>query len=143
MCIGALKFPLSIFVWVKLEIVAKVDLTVSVTNDLCLLHMYHKILSYAQQQLFSCGALDVYTLPSNMKKGRSGGAVILGVVCLDNQPIIDSLTKTIFRETTSLGVRMMTGTRCALTREIILVETQWGRVHVKVRLCLSLSASNS
>ncbi len=82
------------------------------------------------ESLFERGALDVWTTPIGMKKGRA--AQKLSVLC-------DAATKNevltaILRETTTLGVRIQTLERANLKREFEIVKTRFGEVHVKIAL---------
>jgi uncharacterized protein (TIGR00299 family) protein len=85
-------------------------------------------LGYAQDKLFQAGALDVYSQPIQMKKGRPG--VILSVLC--EPALAASLTEIILTQTTAFGVRATTAYRTKLQREIKRVSTPWGEVEVKV-----------
>ncbi len=87
-----------------------------------------QVLAYAQQLLFSVGALDVFTQAITMKKSRLGSLVT--VICpLDK--IVECET-ILFRETTTIGIRRQTQNRSALKREIQTVKTAYGEVQVKV-----------
>jgi hypothetical protein len=74
------------------------------------------------------GAQDVYLTPIIMKKGRP--AVLLSV--LTDASKTDIIVDTIFRETTSIGVRIQEKCRKKLTREIKQVETQYGKIRMKI-----------
>ena len=76
-----------------------------------------QVLAYAQERLRDAGAIDTYAVPIMMKKGRLG--TMLGVVCEDDAA--DALTKIIFAETTSLGVRKTRIERAELRRNIVNV----------------------
>ena len=81
-------------------------------------------------RLFEAGAKDVFLTPIIMKKSRPG--VILSVIA--HQDDIDPLTDLIFKETTTLGVRIShLKKRMILSREIKTVQTSWGEARVKVR----------
>lgn len=84
-------------------------------------------LGYATEALLAAGALDVYQLPVQMKKGRPG--VLLTVICTpDNCPNCESI---LFRETGTLGVRKRTTQRVKLAREAVTVDTPWGPLQGK------------
>ena len=88
-----------------------------------------QVLAFAQERLRDAGAIDTYAAPIVMKKGRLG--TLLGVVC--ETDAADALTKIIFEETTSLGVRKMRIERAELRRSIVMVQTASGDdVNVKV-----------
>jgi uncharacterized protein (TIGR00299 family) protein len=86
--------------------------------------------AYVTERLLEVGALDVCTIPVQMKKGRSG--FILQVLSPVNRS--DVLSRIIFQETTSIGVRQYAAKRWALERKMVAVETAYGRVMVKVSL---------
>ena len=84
--------------------------------------------AYTLEQLIAAGALDVFTQSIGMKKSRSG--ILLTVIC---RPELANTCKTIiFRETTTLGIRERNQQRSILNREIESVETQYGKVRVKI-----------
>jgi uncharacterized protein (TIGR00299 family) protein len=83
---------------------------------------------YAMARLFEAGALDVWVTPIQMKKNRAG--TLLSVLCQANTE--HSLTRLLFEETTTLGVRRREVQRQALARETISVKTAYGPVRVKI-----------
>ncbi len=85
-------------------------------------------LAYAAEKLLSTGALDVITLPVVMKKGRPGH--LLQVLAVpENEEL---LSRTIFEETTTIGVRSRPMSRRVLEREMVTVETSHGKIGIKV-----------
>ena len=58
-------------------------------------------LSFAMNQLFEAGALDVFTTPAGMKKSRPG--IVLNALCHREQKA--SVIKAFFTYTTTLGIR--------------------------------------
>ena len=74
------------------------------------------------------GALDAYIVPVQMKKSRPG--MVLTVLCKPEDA--SKLTKLMFAETTTLGVRMREERRATLTRRSVTVVTKWGKVRLKV-----------
>jgi uncharacterized protein (DUF111 family) len=74
------------------------------------------------------GALDVYGTAVQMKKNRPG--MLLSVLCRPDDEA--RLTKLIFSETTTLGVRVRKETRATLARRYVSVNTKWGAVRVKL-----------
>lgn len=84
-------------------------------------------LAYVAEQLMANGALDVWWTPITMKKGRS--AVMLSVLVSPADE--DAAVTTIFRETTSLGIRRQPLERWTCERTFRTVTTQWGEVRVK------------
>jgi pyridinium-3,5-bisthiocarboxylic acid mononucleotide nickel chelatase len=79
-------------------------------------------------QLLAQGALDVFYTPIQMKKNRPG--TLLTVLAAPDAR--ERLATTIFRETTTIGVRYNEMTRECLDRETTVVETPLGTVRVKV-----------
>jgi pyridinium-3,5-bisthiocarboxylic acid mononucleotide nickel chelatase len=63
-----------------------------------------------------------------MKKGRAGS--LLTVLCKTDDA--DRLTKLIFAETTTLGVRRREEQRQTLARRWETVKTSWGDVRIKI-----------
>jgi uncharacterized protein (DUF111 family) len=63
-----------------------------------------------------------------MKKGRP--AVLLSV--LTDASLVGQVVDTIFRETTSIGVRIRDVKRMKLNRETREVETSYGKIRIKV-----------
>jgi len=86
-----------------------------------------EVVGYCVEQLFAAGALDVFTLPIQMKKQRPG--VLLSVIC--DPADVPKLEAIVFAETGTFGVRRTTATRSKLTRVSIRVATPWGEVRAK------------
>jgi uncharacterized protein (TIGR00299 family) protein len=84
--------------------------------------------SHIYDDLFEAGALDVWVMPVLMKKGRPG--FVLSV--LADQAAVAALTQVILSETTTAGIRVTEIDRLKLEREIVEVETRFGKVKVKV-----------
>ena len=89
--------------------------------------MNPELYPYIVESLLSAGARDAYLVPIVMKKGRPG--IILSV--LTDQNTLDAVLRVIFRETTSIGVRMQTMERKKLNRTARQVPTSLGTVRVK------------
>jgi len=83
---------------------------------------------YLMEILFAAGALDVSLSHLIMKKNRPG--TLLRVIAQEQD--LDKLIELILRESTTLGVRFYEAERKKLPREIIEVETKYGKVRVKV-----------
>src|SRR5262249_11568175 len=84
--------------------------------------------AYVNEKLQQAGALDVFTVPVQMKKGRTGQLLQV----LAPSDAVDALSKVIFQETTTIGVRKYPVDRTTLDREFVEVETEYGRVKIKV-----------
>ena len=90
--------------------------------------MTAEALGFAQEQLLSAGAVDVYTVPIQMKKSRPG--ILLAVMCREKDR--DLILRLIFKHTTTLGVRENISRRYTLSRTTETVPTELGEVHKKV-----------
>ena len=85
-------------------------------------------MSDAAQALLAAGALDVWTTPIQMKKGRAGA--MLSALC---EPQLQPRLREMFFETTStLGVRASTVRRAELERRTVAVALEQGTVRVKM-----------
>ena len=84
--------------------------------------------AYVNEKLLQAGALDVFTVPVQMKKGRPGQLLQV----LAPSDAVDALSRVIFQETTTIGVRTYSVDRTTLDREFVEVETEYGRVRIKV-----------
>lgn len=83
---------------------------------------------YLMERLFEEGALDVFLTPVQMKKTRPG--ILLTV--LSDKRDLDRLSKVIFRESTTIGLRYYEAQRKILKRSAGRLETKYGRIRVKV-----------
>jgi uncharacterized protein (TIGR00299 family) protein len=86
-----------------------------------------EVIGYTVERLFAAGALDVFTVPVQMKKGRPG--VLL--TALADPAAVPALEAILFEETATFGVRRHTAWRSKLRREAVTVETIWGPVRAK------------
>ena len=84
--------------------------------------------AYVMEKLLAAGALDVFTLPVQMKKGRPGHLLQVMAASETAEP----LTRIIFQETTTIGIRRHAVDRTTLEREFVEVETEYGKVKMKV-----------
>lgn len=84
-------------------------------------------LAFAAEQLLAAGALDAYTLPIQMKKGRPGQ--MLCALCQPEQAA--EMARLMLRHTTSFGVRMRLCSRMVLRRRTETVAGPNGPVRVK------------
>lgn len=78
-------------------------------------------------KIFETGAVDVYITPIIMKKGRPGHTLTV----LTARENLDKCLEILFRESTTLGIRMYETFRHKLKRSSESLETPWGRVKVK------------
>ena len=84
-------------------------------------------IGFAVEALLDAGALDVYTLPIQMKKGRPGTLF----TCLCETADKEKFTKLIFRYTTTRGLRYTTYERAKLTSTFETVSTPSGDIRIK------------
>ncbi len=108
-------------------------------EDVCLIEanvddMSPQVLSYAINRLLEAGALDVFTTPCTMKKGRNGS--LISVICrTEDQVVMQELMLT---ETSSIGVRAQLCKR-------LVAERQWRTVALgtgdNVRVKIAMDAS--
>jgi len=87
-----------------------------------------QVLGYAMERLLAEGALDVFSVPVQMKKSRPGALLTV----LAKMEDANRLTKLIFEETTTLGVRRREEQRQTLSRRWQTVDTAWGPVRIKI-----------
>lgn len=90
--------------------------------------MSPQVYGYFVERALEAGALDVTCSPVQMKKNRPGLAISL--MCAPEAA--DALAELLFRETTTIGVRIHEARRMCLEREIVAVETPYGTLRVKV-----------
>ena len=90
--------------------------------------MNPQIFGALMDRLLAEGALDVFYTSIQMKKNRPG--TLLTIVAAPE--LRERLTSTVFRETTTIGVRYREMTRECLDREKVTVETPLGPVRFKI-----------
>jgi uncharacterized protein (TIGR00299 family) protein len=86
-----------------------------------------EVLAHTAQLALERGALDVMSASVTMKKGRLG--TLLTVLCKPGDA--KHLQQLLFRETSTLGIRVREENRVVLAREITPVETDFGVIRVK------------
>jgi len=79
-------------------------------------------------KLLELGALDVFLTPIVMKKSRPA----IKLTALVESPQLEEVCACILAETTTLGVRIYQTGRKKLSREIIQVDTEYGKISVKL-----------
>jgi uncharacterized protein (TIGR00299 family) protein len=87
-----------------------------------------ELLACCIDALLAAGALDAWASPLTMKKGRP--AYLLGA--LSTVQLAETISATMLRESTSLGVRRHDVTRIERPRRIEEVETRFGRLPIKI-----------
>jgi len=83
---------------------------------------------YVMERLFDAGAHDVWLTPIQMKKTRPG--TVINVLCSPMDAT--TLKRILLEETSTFGLRTTQVMKKAIEREMMEVETPWGRVRVKV-----------
>ncbi len=87
-----------------------------------------QLLAYVSELLLEAGAWDVYRAPVQMKKGRAG----VQMTVLSSPELMPVLRDVLLRETTTIGLRWRMENKLALAREFVEVETEWGKIRVKI-----------
>ena len=107
--------------------------TASIQEEVCELScnvddMTAEAVGFAIEQLFIDGALDVYTVPIGMKKSRPG--ILIHVMCREADK--DKILKSVFKHTTTIGIRESKLQRHILDRSIQMLDTPYGSVRCKI-----------
>ncbi|HEX6853351.1 MAG TPA: nickel pincer cofactor biosynthesis protein LarC [Candidatus Polarisedimenticolaceae bacterium] len=84
-------------------------------------------LAYALERALAAGALEAFTTPVVMKKGRAGHLLTL----LARPERFEAVTESVLRETTTIGVRFRREGRVELERSVTAVQTAYGPIRVK------------
>lgn len=90
--------------------------------------MSPQIYGYFLEQALAAGALDVTCSSAQMKKNRPG--LTISILCEPDKE--EALSRLLFEQTTTIGVRILEARRKVLEREQVTVDTPYGSVHVKV-----------
>ena len=85
-------------------------------------------IGFAMERLFEAGALEVYTIPIGMKKSRPG--TLIRVICREEDR--EAMVRSIFRYTSTIGIRETSQRRYVLDREIRPLKTELGEVRQKI-----------
>ena len=89
--------------------------------------MTPEALGFAMEEILAAGAVDVYTIPVTMKKGRPGFLL----TCMCREGLRDRILRTIFLHTTTIGVRESVCNRYTMKREIETLQTAEGEIRCK------------
>jgi uncharacterized protein (TIGR00299 family) protein len=87
-----------------------------------------EIIGYCLERLLAGGAIDAFTQPIQMKKGRPG----ILLTALVPEPARAAVEEVIFLETGTFGLRRREVQRSKLRRESRTVSTKWGPVLAKL-----------
>jgi len=89
--------------------------------------MTAEAVAFAQETLMAAGALDAYTVPIGMKKGRQG----LQLWCMCREEQLETMKSLLFRHTSTWGMRASRSQRFVLPRQTETVETPYGPIRIK------------
>ena len=89
-----------------------------------------QILGDFTERALQAGALDVMCSSVQMKKNRL--ATLITILC--DRAHVELLQQLLFRETSTLGVRVREERRACLDRKFGIVKTQWGEIKIKIGL---------
>jgi uncharacterized protein (TIGR00299 family) protein len=106
--------------WVGEETVVQVETTIDDMSP----QLYEPLM----ERLLAAGALDVFLAPVVMKRSRPG--VVLTVLCAPAG--VSDLTRILFEESTTIGVRWSEWRRARLEREMVTLTTSYGPIPFKV-----------
>jgi uncharacterized protein (TIGR00299 family) protein len=102
------------------EIVAQVETTIDDMSP----QLYEPLM----ERLFEAGALDVFLTPVIMKRSRPG--TVLTALCPPQR--VGDLSRVLFEESSTLGVRWSEVSRTRLEREMVTIPTAYGALPCKV-----------
>ena len=126
---GTLDLPhpnlLRLFIGEPVAALPEQQLTVLETN---VDDLNPEFFEHVMERLFAAGALDVFYTPIVMKKSRPGTLISV----LAEPARVEPLSEILFRETSTLGVRLIQVGRRCLEREWREVVTEYGPVRVKL-----------
>ena len=80
------------------------------------------------ERVFEAGALDVFLQPVIMKRGRPG--IVVTALCVPER--VGDLSRALFEESTTIGVRWSEWRRARLQREMVELTTAYGTIPFKV-----------
>lgn len=84
-------------------------------------------IGYAMDRFLEAGALEVFTVPAGMKKSRPG--TLICILCREQDK--ETIVKTIFKHTTTIGIREIPCNRFVLERSVTTMQTPYGDVRRK------------
>ena len=87
-----------------------------------------QVMGFVMERAFDLGALDCWFTPIQMKKNRP--AVMVSILCEPERR--NALTELLYRETTTIGIRIRETERESLERETVSAATPFGNIDVKV-----------
>ena len=102
------------------ETVAQLETTIDDMNP----QLYEPLMD----RLFEAGALDVFLTPVMMKRSRPG--TVLTALCPKDK--VPDLSRVLFEESSTIGVRWTEVSRTRLDREVVTIATDYGPLPFKV-----------
>ena len=90
--------------------------------------MNPQLYDYVMEKLLSMGVLDVFLTPVLMKKNRP--ATLLTVIAPSDR--LPAVTELLLKETTTLGLRWHEEERTRADREIVALQTKYGKLRFKL-----------
>src|SRR5919109_832767 len=102
------------------ETVAQVETTIDDMSP----QLYEPLM----ERLFEAGALDVFLTPVIMKRSRPG--TVLTALCPPDR--VTEISRVLFEESPTIGVRWSEVTRARLEREMVTIPTAYGALPFKV-----------
>jgi uncharacterized protein (TIGR00299 family) protein len=90
--------------------------------------MSPEVAAFAVHRTLAAGALDVWTTPIGMKKGRA--ALLLSALAKNEN--VDTIIRVILSETSSIGVRLHAVDRVERPRRMLTVKTEYGQIDLKI-----------
>lgn len=87
-------------------------------------HCTAERLAFCVDRLLQDGASDAWVTPIVMKKGRAAHTLH----CLCQTQLMDTLLEVMFRNSTTLGIRVKRIDRVALQRTLVTVQTKWANI---------------
>ena len=91
-------------------------------------NMSGEVLGYVMEKLFEAGAADAYFTPIQMKKGRPG-IIISSIV---SESSLSAVELVLLNQTTTFGIRKYKVVRTILTREFKEIDSQFGKIKIKI-----------
>lgn len=82
---------------------------------------------YLIEKVLQKGALDIFCSAVQMKKNRRG--TLVTILC--RPEMVTALSEFLFRETTTIGLRWRLDNRFMLQRNVVTVETRYGKITCK------------
>jgi len=86
-----------------------------------------EIYGYLMEKLFTCGAVDVFFTPIQMKKNRPA----VQLTALIPPHLLPDIRNLIFTETSTMGLRFRQAQKVMKPRETGQVDTKWGTIRIQ------------